>query len=216
MVHIPGECYLCGGFYSKAGMINHLKACKQKHTGGESKEKSRIFHLVVDGVHLPEYWVHLEVKGSAKLKDVDNFLRDVWLECCGHLSAFTIEGTPYFSQIVDVGDRGMTTTLNKVLSSGLEFFYEYDFGTATELGLRVVSERKGTMSQKIRVLARNKPPQINCECGRIAKWVCAVCNWEGEGWLCDSCADEHECGEEMFLPVVNSPRVGVCAYGLEL
>ena len=33
-----------------------------------------------------------------------------------------------------------------------------------------------------------------------------------EGWLCQSCADEHECGEDMLLPVVNSPRTGVCGY----
>jgi hypothetical protein len=33
-----------------------------------------------------------------------------------------------------------------------------------------------------------------------------------EGWLCDECAVGHECGEEMLLPVVNSPRVGVCGY----
>lgn len=216
MAHNPGECYLCGGVYSKAGMLNHLKACKQKHTCGESKGKSSIFHLVVDGFYLPEYWMHLEVEGSAKLKDVDDFLRNVWLECCGHLSAFTIEGTPYFSQVIDVGDRGMNTTLNKMLRPGMELFYQYDFGTTTELGLRAASERKGKLSQKIRVLARNKPPEINCECGKPAKWVCEECIWDDEGWLCDSCAEEHECGEEMLLPVLNSPRVGMCAYGLEL
>ncbi len=216
MAYIPGECYLCGGVYSKAGMLNHLKACKQKDAGEKSKGKSRVFHLAVDGLYLPEYWMHIEVNGSAKLKDVDNFLRDTWLECCGHLSAFSIEGTPYFSQVVDVGDRSMNISLDKMLIPGMEFFYQYDFGTTTELGLKVVSEREGKLDQKIRVLARNKPPEINCECGSAAKWVCAVCIWDDEGWLCDSCAKEHECGEEMLLPVVNSPRVGMCAYGHNL
>lgn len=32
------------------------------------------------------------------------------------------------------------------------------------------------------------------------------------GRLCDTCAESYECGEEMLLPVVNSPRVGMCAY----
>ncbi len=32
------------------------------------------------------------------------------------------------------------------------------------------------------------------------------------GWLCDSCAEDHKCGEDMLLPVVNSPRTGVCGY----
>jgi len=30
--------------------------------------------------------------------------------------------------------------------------------------------------------------------------------------VCEGCAGEHECGEEMLLPVVNSPRVGMCGY----
>jgi hypothetical protein len=34
--------------------------------------------------------------------------------------------------------------------------------------------------------------------------------------LCQACAEDHECGEDMQLPVVNSPRVGVCGYaGIE-
>ena len=35
---------------------------------------------------------------------------------------------------------------------------------------------------------------------------------EGEGWVCDECAPKHKCGEDMLLPVVNSPRVGMCGY----
>jgi hypothetical protein len=59
----------------------------------------------------------------------------------------------------------------------------------------------------------NEPPSIPCmSCGKIAAQVCTECLWSGEGWLCDECAAEHECGEEMLLPVVNSPRVGVCGY----
>jgi hypothetical protein len=27
-----------------------------------------------------------------------------------------------------------------------------------------------------------------------------------------TCAGGHECGEEMLLPVVNSPRVAMCGY----
>jgi hypothetical protein len=43
-----------------------------------------------------------------------------------------------------------------------------------------------------------EPPLISCEvCGKPATEVCA---------------GEHECGEEMLLPVVNSPRVGMCGY----
>jgi hypothetical protein len=56
-------------------------------------------------------------------------------------------------------------------------------------------------------LASNEPPLIFCEvCGEPATEVCAQCVYEGAGWLCDAC------GEEMLLPVVNFPRVGMCGY----
>ena len=50
-------------------------------------------------------------------------------------------------------------------------------------------------------------------CGKPATSVCTVCVYEEGGWLCAECAKAHECGEEMLFPVVNSPRVGMCAYG---
>jgi hypothetical protein len=30
--------------------------------------------------------------------------------------------------------------------------------------------------------------------------------------ISNPCAAKHECGEEMLLPVLNSPRAGVCGY----
>jgi hypothetical protein len=174
--------------------------------------KTKVFHLVVEGRYLPEYWMHLEVPTNATLEDLDGFLRDIWLECCGHLSAFTIEGETYISRPVEVADQDMDVALSKVLSPGMKFYHEYDFGTTTELTLRVVSEREGEIGD-IQLLARNEPPSIKCElCGKIATQVCSECIWSGEGWLCEGCAPEHECGEEMLLPVVNSPRVGMCGY----
>lgn len=81
--------------------------------------------------------------------------------------------------------------------------------------MKVLSEDEGAgKGDSILVLARNEPPSLPCEvCGRPAVQVCAQCIYEGEGWLCDNCASEHECGEEMLLPRLNSPRVGVCGYG---
>jgi hypothetical protein len=35
---------------------------------------------------------------------------------------------------------------------------------------------------------------------------------ECEEFYCEKCLAENECEEEMALPVVNSPRMGVCGY----
>ena len=157
--------------------------------------------------------MHLDVGGDATLKNLDGFLRGIWLECCGHLSAFTIQGTQYMSDPYYDEDIGMDARMDRVLTPGMKFIHEYDFGTTTELDLKVVSEREGAMEGDIQLLARNDPPEITCgECGDPATLMCTECSWESKGWLCDKCARKHECGEEMMMPVVNSPRVGVCGY----
>lgn len=104
--------------------------------------------------------------------------------------------------------------LGAVLSVGDHCIHAYDFGTTTEITLQVVAEREGAITRPaVTVLARNEPPLIPCEiCGRAATQVCCQCIYAGAGWLCDACAKAHACDEEMFLPVVNSPRVGMCGY----
>lgn len=219
-----GKCNLCGGTFSKSAMTKHLKLCKQQKEGfsktpasARSPQKTKTFHLVVEGRYLPDYWMHLEVPANAKLEALDCFLRDIWLECCGHLSAFTIADRKYsVAPMAEFDDKSMNIKLDRVLEPGMKFFHEYDFGTTTDLMLKVVSEGESELKdQSIQVLARNEPPAILCEsCGKMATQVCTECLWsgEGKGWLCDQCAAKHKCGEELLLPVVNSPRVGMCGY----
>lgn len=229
-----GKCSFCGGTFSKAVMTNHLKSCEQRKKistkpsyGRKSKQRDkRVFHLVVEGTYQPEYWMHLDVPADVKLRELDDFLRETWVECCGHLSAFTINNIQYEQDTGGVDamwpvifgrrapPRSMNIRAGSVLRSGLKFNYQYDFGTTTHLTLRVVSEREEYIRDRsIQILARNEPPPIICElCGKPATQVCSQCIDEDGGWLCDKCAQEHECGEDMLLPVVNSPRVGMCGY----
>jgi hypothetical protein len=220
-----GICTFCHGEFSKSAMTRHLETCEQRASaeakaGSRRKaQKIRTFHLVVEGRDLPMYWMHLDVSASTTLATLDRFLRDTWLECCGHLSAFEIGGVRY---AVDAGmddgwdmhEKSMRVRLDKVFSPGQSCSYEYDYGTTTELKLRVIAEREVEAKGKaVEVLARNTPLVILCEeCGKPATNVCSQCIFDGKGWLCDDCAVDHECGEEMLLPVVNSPRVGMCAY----
>ena len=221
-----GTCTFCHGEFSKSAMTRHLETCPQRvaaeaKAGGRQKaQKTNKFHLVVEGRDLPQYWMHLEVPASATLTTLDRFLRDTWLECCGHLSAFEIGGVRYsvdagmYEDAWDMGDKSMRVRLEKVFSPGQTSFYEYDFGTTTELKLKVISERETAAKGKtIQLLARNNAPLILCEvCGKPATYVCSQCIFDDKGWVCDACAENHECGEDMLLPVVNSPRVGMCAY----
>ena len=112
------------------------------------------------------------------------------------------------------GDLDMNEKLSAILSPGQKWLYEYDMGSTTELALNVVSEFEGTLKKgKVAILARNDVPKIICnQCEKPATTICADCIYDNQGWLCDDCAGKHGCDEEMFLPVVNSPRTGVCGY----
>jgi hypothetical protein len=209
-----GKCTLCGGVFAKAAMTTHLKSCRKKQMPSEEPKKVAAFHLLVEGRHQPEYWMHLEVPAGATLDTLDRFLRDTWLECCGHMSEFEIQGTRYTVEAMDLDDEEMDAKLKDVLSPRMAFLHAYDFGSTTHLKLKVVSEYESDLTdKKVHILARNEPPVIPCGvCGKPATQICTECSYSAEGWLCDACSGEHECGEEMLLPVVNSPRTGVCGY----
>jgi hypothetical protein len=130
-------------------MARHVQGCQQKveekeHAVPRQMPKTSVFHLVVEGERLPMYWLHLEVASSVTLEILDQFLREIWLECCGHLSAFTIDGVHYCmdEQLFDLkgwhaGKQSMQTTLAKVMRPGQISAYEYDFGSTTALRLKV-------------------------------------------------------------------------------
>ncbi len=212
-----GECYLCHGTFAKAAMSRHLARCLERHAAADADPytKARYFHILVEGRGLPQYWLHLDVRAGTKLRELDRFLRDIWLECCGHMSAFTIGGARYsVSPIRDMGEKGMNVELGNVLWPNMTFTHEYDFGTTTNLRLKAIAERTGAVRRRyIELLARNHPPEIPCEsCGKPATKVCSGCFWCGDAWYCDACAPKHKCGADYLLPVVNSPRTGMCGY----
>ncbi len=213
-----GSCCLCGAKFGKGAMAAHLEACLRRPSEeaaarkGAGKPVAAVRLLVDGGRHLGMYWMYLLVRADAKLEHLDDFLRDVWLECCGHMSQFTIGGQEYtVGEMLE--DRGMGVCLTEALSGVDSFSYSYDFGTTTTLAMAVLSTLAHPMGRKkVLLLARNDPPKEACtKCGKPAVVICTYCDNETP-YFCDACADEHRCGEEAFLPVVNSPRCGVCGY----
>ncbi len=213
-----GKCLFCSGEFEKRNMAKHLTLCeKRSESIKKSKsDESKTFLIRAEGRYQPEYWLFLEVKADARLKDLDGFLRDIWLECCGHMSSFQIDKTEYGTDPYgEMGFRSMNIQIEKVVEAGTKFHHSYDFGSTTELALKVISEQEGSKSGKpVKLSARNNPPQIKCHsCDKAATQICSECLWSDEDSIfCDKCAESHECDSEMFLPVVNSPRVGVCRY----
>ncbi len=118
------------------------------------------------------------------------------------------------SLIEELDDRDMYTPLGRALKVGQKFSYEYDFGSTTELKLRVVSEREGVVRDKkntIAILARNVPPGISCcVCGKPAMRIATgYYSVEDDAYCSSTCAKAKDENYEEMLPVINSPRVGV-------
>lgn len=202
-------------------MTAHLKTCLQREAAasGNAGKSISTFHVVIEGRYDPAYWLHLEAPADATFGELDCVLRDVWLECCGHMSAFRfprkatrVPSWEDFEAEMQGEKRLMKEPLGKRLHRGLKLDYEYDFGSTTHLSLRVTGEySRPAKHSNFRVLARNEPPDYPCaECRKPATLVCNAC--DDAVPLCDRCAKNHECGEETLLPIINSPRVGVCGY----
>ncbi|MGH2480048.1 MAG: hypothetical protein ACRDHW_10375, partial [Ktedonobacteraceae bacterium] len=327
-----------GKTFATSKTIEHLQTCQARLSAKQEGHTQRLFHVFVEGTYRPSYWMHLELPVAATLADLDDFLRTIWLECCGHLSEFTIKDTAYASVSEDdwsvslglaeeeeVGVNGgpdqgqpsaeaiatqiadtlstelhadlkdvpisqieeklvemlsenlppgvpslsspefrpflnymatalqqgrlaeeiedmeemeedeaeMDATLDEVLSVGETFSYIYDFGSSTNLSLRIVAEREGAIPTHligegeeenteatedehadlaIIVMARNEPPKLLCHlCGQPATYVAAEYDALDEACLCAEHARQQDDPDEL-LPVVNSPRVGVCGY----
>ncbi len=83
-----GICSYCKKTFSGRAMAKHLEACVERNKQTEVG-KGNVFLIKAS---CGPYWVYFEANTDSALKNIDDFLRDLWLECCGHLSAFTISG----------------------------------------------------------------------------------------------------------------------------
>jgi hypothetical protein len=229
-----GTCAVCGSRTARGAMTRHLRACVRRAEG-----EVELLEVQVGSVPGPAlYWLHLDAEAGAMLEDLDLLLRETWLECCSHMSAFEIGGRRFAMDslgrlyVDDPCTDPEPDVLADLLRVGTSFRYRYDFGTPTRLQLKATGARRGALPRaperedgprrptprssstrhpRVVVLARNDPPAWACrECGAPATRVPAQGRWDGRSLSCDACAGGED--EGLRLPVVNSPRMGDCAY----
>lgn len=191
MVAKQGNCFICGRELGKVAMKNHIL---KEH--GEGDEECYL--VKAEGAYDKGYWLYFSISLDASLSALDRFLRQIWCECCGHMSAFRRGGAEF----------GKSRKIS-ALSVGDALLYEYDFGSTTEIIVTALGEiSRPKQREKVQLLARNVPPEARCEkCGAPADVINV---WEDE-ILCDACAAGAE-DEAALLPIVNSPRCGECGY----
>jgi hypothetical protein len=198
-------------------MVKHLSACPQRRAlieeADERKKGARevLYHLRARDAWRGEFWLDLEMSGAMTLEDLDDYLRRIWLECCGHMSQFSIGGWR--------GDEiPMTQRIGRAFATGRELTHIYDFGTSSQTLIKAVATREGKSltSHPVALMSRNTMPKAQCiECERPAAWLCLECLTVDNEWgtLCDEHAKTHP-HDNYDEPVrlVNSPRLGMCGY----
>ncbi len=214
-IKTKGKCTKCGEIFNPTKASAHLLECVAS-SPSLSQAITDGYLVRVSGADQPNlYWMFIALPKDASLGQLDQFLRDIWLECCGHLSEFTIGGRSYFSR-TESGrvSHWMKDPVSKFLSPGLEFGYVYDMGSSTDLELEVIEKFPACPQKKITLLMRNDPPSFSCtSCKKPSEVICSMC---GET-TCDSCSEHHSCAVDeedtyMLMSLVNSPRTGVCGY----
>ncbi|CDI03814.1 conserved hypothetical protein [Candidatus Competibacter denitrificans Run_A_D11] len=211
-----GKCVYCGYETTKGSMTKHLSTCSQRRSTIEQSDSTQgasepVYHLRVQSLDVSDFWLHLEIRGSAPLKELDRYLRAIWLECCGHLSQFG-RGGGWDNKVAK------TRQIQAVFTPEVELVHIYDFGTTSETSIKMAGLRQGkpTTKHPIALMARNLMPEAQCtQCGKPAVWLCIECLIEHEVWgtLCDEHIKQHphnNYGEP--IEIVNSPRLGLCGY----
>ena len=205
---MKAKCYYCNKELTEKTIKRHMKNCSEMKESIDEKriEDEELRYQFIIAIKPKyggnEYCIYLSIDGTLGLVHIDQFIRDIWVECCGHLSGFRIRGKFY-------QDHSMNAKLNDILDIDEKFEYEYDFGSTTHLNLEVVDIRlvPSNFSQ-IEIIARNNEIKHDCEiCGAEAKYF----NYEKDQWECENCIDEDNDMISEF-DYCNSPRDGVCSY----
>lgn len=205
----------CNELCFPAKADKHILECSLKNNTPTQPETNG-YLVRISWTEQPDmYWMFVTIPKNTSLNFLDSFLRITWLECCGHLSMFTIDNHKYISH-TESGNPSqvMKKQIGQLLPQGSVCKYAYDLGTSTYLEIKIISETSSCSQKKVEILMQNDPPDFLCEfCKKTADNICAIC---GET-VCSSCGSQHSCVVEegddyLLMPIVNSPRTGVCGY----
>ncbi|MBE6091063.1 MAG: plasmid pRiA4b ORF-3 family protein [Clostridium beijerinckii] len=161
---MQGRCYYCNKELTERTIKRHAKSCSVMKKSIEEKMnytkvvREQFIISMKDKYNPSLYCIYVSIDAKLQLQHLDKFIRDIWVECCGHLSAFYIDEEIYHDNSDEQYE--MNFYLKDVLNVNKKFEYEYDFGSTTYLTLEVVDiiQVPSEFSQ-VEVIARNNPEE---------------------------------------------------------
>ena len=203
----PGWCHLCGNVIRAAAAAAHTTSCvmdavRSRYIARDVDERYARSKPIMLWVRSEQrrHWMMLVVQPTTSLRQLDGFLRDTWLECCGHMSHFGIGDVQYSACVPGPGDppmfdadlaepdqRHMVHTVEETITTGQRFRHEFDYGDTTCLDLECVATlpvpygylpefinppeaATGHCDNFITIVARNQPLEHCFTCGTVAHW----------------------------------------------
>ncbi len=202
-----GKCCFCeellGQHEVGKHLAKHLVSMEKAEIGKSTKQ---YYHIIVDA---EEMFLHMLVDGNAKMKVIDNYLKAIWLDCCGHLSNFNHKNFKI----------SMSDKIADIFEPKVKINHDYDFGSTTRVALKAAKSYSLYFKETVVLLSRNEPLELICDTckNKPAVCICCVCMYDKPSFFCEKCASHHEESCPDFqdyanMPVVNSPRMGVCGY----
>lgn len=217
-IHSEGQCTFCKEIFDQKEMSKHL-ATHLKTMSAEKPSRDKSFHIRVEE---GPYFLNLLIDSNAPLDFLDEYLRAIWLECCGHMSTLMDKSKKYEFDYDDddatIGEN-MSQGAKQLFRKGQKLTYEYDMGSTTTLEITVLDEYSVLAKEGVQLLSRNEPLKLLCHAcnAKPGFKICSVHGWDEPSLFCKSCIPKHKKECEDFadyaaMPLCNSPRTGVCAY----
>ncbi len=181
---MQGKCYYCNKELTERTIKRHMKNCsgmKQviEEKMKDTKEVRDQFIISIKDKYKPNvYCIYVSIDANLQLQHLDKFIRDIWVECCGHLSAFNIDREMYHDN--SDGQYEMNFYLKDILNVDKKFEYQYDFGSTTYLILEVVDMIKVPSEfSQIEIIARNNVEGDGCSSNSPRDGVCGYVGSKG-------------------------------------
>jgi len=202
-----GKCLYCNQFFSQKEITRHLDTHLLSAQKQDVDKSIASYHHII--IEAGEMFLEILVEAEQKMNIIDDFLRRIWLECCGHLSGFQHKNFKI----------SMSNKVKEVFEPKVKILYQYDYGTTTTVQLRSGKVFKLNLKEKLILLSRNEPLKQMCAICKTkpSENICTVCQYEQGAFFCEACSAVHAQTCDDFedyakMPVVNSPRMGECGY----
>ena len=199
-IRTQSQCLGCRKTLNTKAARNHLKSCIAKAevpTGRTPKPMLLVSATAGYDDTKTVYALYTLMPKNATLRDIDELLRETWLECCWHLSSFDSGGTRFVSDgfdtsLFDYEDPSFDHRAAWAIPPSTETEYHYDMGDTTYLAVRVEPAPEQAWAWLAMhgidagdPILRNLIPELCDECGQEAS------HFRPEEDLCTGCLLEN-------------------------